>query len=106
MGGRNLGDAYHRSHVSTGRVFQDTDILAKDGRPECSEHVAAFQALWDSVMSVDVMRPDSLDTQSAPALEFLQDKAREVESLKPDVGGIAVRELPNMDGRIVNNLPH
>lgn len=106
MGGRNLGDAYQRGDPPGGRAFQDTDVLACDGRPEGSEHVAAFKALWDCAMSVDITQPDPLDPRPALPPEFLQDKVREVESLKPAADANLARDLPDMDGYIVNNLPN
>lgn len=106
MGGRNLSDAYQRNDLPPGeRSFQDTDVLAFDGRLEGSEHVAAFQALWDCAMSVDVTLPDPVDSGPALEIEILQNKAREVDSLKPAAGAAPAHDLPDMEGYIVNNLP-
>jgi phosphatidylserine/phosphatidylglycerophosphate/cardiolipin synthase-like enzyme len=106
MGGRNLADAYQRSSLPEGCAFQDTDILAHDGRAGGCEHVVAFQALWDGATSVDITQPDPLDATPALALELLLEKAGEVESLKPAADGVGVRDLPDMAGYIVNNLPN
>ena len=46
MGGRNMADAYHRNAPPDDTPFIDTDLQATDSRPESTEHVEAFEALW------------------------------------------------------------
>lgn len=106
MGGRNLADAYHDPAPSQGHAFQDTDLMARDGRAGGSGHAATFQRLWDSDDAVDIAEPDPLDARGAMPLPEIEARARPVAARRPGTAFRGGTPLPPMDGRLLDNLPH
>ncbi len=105
MGGRNLADAYQRAHPAKGHVFEDTDLLARDGRRGGSTHASAFQALWDSAGAADIQLADPLDNRPPLPLEALRQTAATLPARRPVASFRLGIKLPDMDGTLVDNLP-
>lgn len=105
MGGRNIADAYHLDAVpAPGRPFIDTDVRVRDTQGS-AEHAAAFNALWDEALSVDVTKPDRLDRRPATTLQAISALAAGVAHGSPGEHQYGFTPLPDADGYIVNNRP-
>ena len=100
MGGRNLADAYHRNAPARVRPFQDTDVQACDASGSSLAQRTAFDALWAT--GVDVRQPDPLHMEPVPPMDA---HAAPAEPLRRHAFVRVPRQLPDLQGYLVNNLP-